>query len=105
VTAKQPLGPESILVRMTVRVIGLRRIVIALALMGILAKIALFEWINHTSDWTTGTRSLAYLTVLLGLVTMVLSVRDFVRSHGDWVPVATVILGLLTFVPVLGYAA
>jgi hypothetical protein len=43
--------------------------------------------------------------MVVGFVTMVLSGFDFVRSHGNWVPLATLIVGLLTFVPLLGFAS
>ena len=85
--------------------VSLRQVTITLACVGIIAKIGLFVWVGHTSNWTAGTSSLTVVTVVLGLLTMVLATVDFVRSRGQWLPLVPFVLGLLTFAPVLGYAA
>jgi hypothetical protein len=84
--------------------VSLRQVTMTLAFVGIIAKVGLFVWVNHTSDWTVGTSTLAGLTLVLGLLTMVLAVADLVRSQGHWLPLVAFMLGLLTFAPVIGYA-
>ena len=84
--------------------VTLRQVTTTLAIVGIIAKIGLFVWVGHTSNWTVGTSTLAVVTVVLGLLTMVLAVIDFVRSRGQWLPLVLVALGLLTFAPVVGYS-
>ena len=76
-----------------------------LAVIGIAAKVGLFVWVDHTTDWTVGTSTLAGITVGVGVLTMVLALIDFGRSRGQWVPLLAFILGLLTFAPVIGYGA
>lgn len=85
--------------------VSLRQVSIALALVGIIAKIGLFVWVGLTSNWTAGTSTLTVVTVVLGLLTMVLATIDFVRSRRQWLPLAMFVLGLLTFAPVIGYSA
>jgi hypothetical protein len=85
-------------------VINLRRAAMALALIGIVVKVVLFEWIGITSAWTPVTRLLNGTTVVLGLLTILLATIDFGRSRGHWVPLVAFILGLITFAPVLGVA-
>ncbi len=85
--------------------ISLRQVTITLAFIGIIAKIGLFVWVGHTSTWTVGTSSLTVVTIVLGLLTMTLAAIDFVRSRGEWLPLVTFVLGLVTFAPVLGYSA
>jgi hypothetical protein len=80
-------------------------VTIPLAFVGIIAKIGLFVWVGHTSNWTVGTSTLTVVTVVLGLLTMVLATIDFVRSRGQWLPLVPFVLGLLTFAPVIGYSA
>lgn len=75
----------------------------ALAIFGIVAKVVLVEWVNHTSHWTVGT-TLSGMTVVMGLLIAVLAVVDFGRSRGHSVPLIAFILGLLTLAPVVGYA-
>jgi hypothetical protein len=90
---------------------SLKRLTAMLAVFGIAAKVALFEWVGHTSYWTAGTTFLTYVTVAVGLLTMVLAVIDFgrswelERSWRRWAPLLAFVLGFLTFAPVLGYAA
>lgn len=74
-----------------------------LGLVGIIAKVGLFVWVNHTTDSTVGTSTLTGVTVVLGVLTMVLALIDFGRSRGHWLPLLAFILGLLTFAPVIGY--
>ena len=88
-----------------VAAISLRRLAGILAVFGIAAKVTLFEWITHTANWTAGTRILAYITVAVGLLTMVLSVIEFGRSRPRWAALLFFILGFATFAPVLGYSA
>jgi hypothetical protein len=76
-----------------------------LAVFGIAAKVTLFEWIAHTANWTTGTEALSYITVAVGLLTMVLSVIEFGRTRPRWAALLYFILGFATFAPVLGYSA
>jgi hypothetical protein len=76
-----------------------------LAVVGIAAKVGLFVWVNHTTDWTVGTSTLSGVTVVLGVLTMVLALIDFGRSRGHWLPLLAFISGLLTFAPVIGFAA
>ena len=78
---------------------------IASALVGFIAKIGLFVWVGHTSNWTVGTSTLTAVTVVLGLLTMVLATIDFVRSRGRWLALVPFALGMLTFAPVIGYSA
>jgi hypothetical protein len=85
--------------------VSLRQVTITMGLVGIIAKIGLFVWVGHTSNWTTGTGTLTVVTVVLGLLTMVLATIDFVRSRGQWLPLVPFVLGLLTFAPVVGYSA
>ena len=85
--------------------VSLRQVTIASALVGVIAKIGLFVWVGHTSNWTTGTSTLTVVTVVLGLLTMVLAAIDFVRSRRQSLPLALFVLGLLTFAPVIGYSA
>ncbi|MBF6614728.1 MAG: hypothetical protein IVW55_16580 [Chloroflexi bacterium] len=85
--------------------VSLRQMTITLAFIGIIAKIGLFVWVSHTSDWTVGTSTLAGVTLFLGILTMVLAVIDLVRSGGNWLPLVAFMLGLLTFAPVIGYSA
>lgn len=85
--------------------VSLRQVTITLALVGIIAKIGLFVWVGHTSNWTVGTSTLTVITVVLGLLTMVLATIDFVRSRRQWLPLGLFVLGLLTFAPVIGYSA
>lgn len=85
--------------------VSLRQVTITLAVVGIMAKIGLFVWVGHTSNWTVGTSTLSVVTVVLGLLTMVLAVIDLVRSRGQWLPLVLFVLGLLTFAPVIGYSA
>jgi hypothetical protein len=85
--------------------VSLRQVTITLAFVGIIAKIGLFVWVGHTSNWTVGTSTLTVVTVVLGLLTMVLATIDFVRSRGQWLPLVPFVLGLLTFAPVIGYSA
>ena len=84
---------------------SLRQVTIASALVGVIAKIGLFVWVGHTSNWTIGTSTLTVVTVVLGLLTMVLATIDFVRSRRKWLPLGLFVLGLLTFAPVIGYSA
>ena len=88
-----------------VATIGLRRVTMTVAVLGIILKVLLFGWVSHTSNWTIGTTTLSGTTVTLGVLVMVLAVFDFGRSHGHWVPLVAFILGLVTFAPVIGYAA
>ena len=76
-----------------------------LAVVGIAAKVGLFVWVNHTTDWTVGTSTLTGVTVVLGVLTMVLALIDLGRSRGYWLSLLAFILGLLTFAPVIGFAA
>jgi hypothetical protein len=85
--------------------VSLRQVTITMALFGIIAKIGLFVWVGHTSDWTVGSSTLTVVTVVLGLLTMVLATIDFVRSRGQWLPLVPFVLGLVTFAPVIGYSA
>jgi hypothetical protein len=85
--------------------VSLRQVTITLAFVGIIAKIGLFVWVGHTSNWTVGTRALTVVTVVLGLLAMVPATIDFVRSRGQWLPLVPFVLGLLTFAPVIGYSA
>jgi len=85
--------------------VSLRQVTMTLAFVGIIAKIGLFVWVGHTSNWTVGTTTLTVVTVVLGLLTMVLASVDFVRSRGKWMPLVPFALGLLTFAPVIGYSA
>jgi hypothetical protein len=91
--------------------ISLKRLTGMLAIFGIAAKVALFECVAHTSNWSAGTRILTYVTVAVGLLTMLFAVIDFgrswelERSWRRWAPLLAFALGLLTFAPVLGYAA
>jgi len=85
--------------------VSLRQVTITLALVGIIAKIGLFVWVGHTSNWTVGTSTLTVVTVVLGLLTMVLAMIDLVRSRRQWLPLVLFVLGLLTFAPVIGYSA
>jgi hypothetical protein len=85
--------------------VGLRQFTMTLAVIGIVAKVGLFVWVNHTTDWTVGTSTLTGVTVVVGVLTMVLALVDFGRSRGHWVSLVAFILGLLTFAPVIGYAA
>jgi hypothetical protein len=45
------------------------------------------------------------LRVVLGVLTMVLAVIDFGRSREHWLLLLALILGLLTFAPVIGFTA
>jgi hypothetical protein len=90
---------------MTIALLSLRRITMALGVAGFAAKLGLFVWVDHTSYWTIGTRTLSDVTVLFGILTMTLALIDFVRSRGDWPPLVAFILGLLAFAPVIGYAS
>ena len=85
--------------------ISLRRLAGILAIFGIAAKVTLFEWITHTANWTAGTQILSYITVAVGLLTMVLSVIDFGQGGHRWSALLFFILGFVTFAPVLGYSA
>jgi len=85
--------------------VSLRQVTITLAVVGIIAKIGLFVWVGHTSNWTFGSSTLSVVTVVLGILTMVLAVIDFARSRGQWLPLVLFVLGLLTFAPVIGYSA
>jgi hypothetical protein len=85
--------------------VSLRQLTTMLAVVGIAAKVGLFVWVNHTTDWTVGTSTLTGVTVVLGVLTMVLALIDFGRSRGHWLPLLAFILGLLTFAPVIGFAA
>jgi len=85
--------------------VSLRQVTIASALVGFIAKIGLFVWVGHTSNWTVGTSTLTVVTVVLGLLTMALATIDFVRSRRKWLPLGLFVLGLLTFAPVIGYSA
>jgi hypothetical protein len=85
--------------------VSLRQVTIISALVGIVAKVGLFVWVGHTSDWTAGTSTLTVVTVVLGVLTMVLAAIDFVRSRWQWLPLALFVVGLLTFAPVIGYSA
>jgi ABC-type Fe3+-siderophore transport system permease subunit len=76
-----------------------------LAVVGIAAKVGLFVWVDHTTDWTVGTSTLTGVTAVLGVLTMVLALIDFGWSRGHWLPLLAFILGLLTFAPVIGFAA
>ena len=85
--------------------VSLRQVTISMALVGIVAKLGLFVWVGHTSNWTVGTSTLTAVTVVLGLLTMVLATIDFVRSRGRWLALVPFALGMLTFAPVIGYSA
>ncbi len=85
--------------------VSLRQLIMTLAAVGIAAKFGLFVWVNHTTGWTVGTSTLAGVTMIVGGLTMVLALIYFGRSRGHWVPLLAFILGLLTFVLVIGYAA
>jgi hypothetical protein len=85
--------------------VSLRQLTTMLAVVGIAAKVGLFVWVNHATDWTVGTSTLTGVTVVLGVLTMVLALIDFGRSRGHWLPLLAFILGLLTFAPVIGFAA
>ena len=85
--------------------ISLRQVTFTLAFIGIIAKIGLFAWVGHTSNWTVGTSTLTVVTIVLGLLTMALAAIDLVRSRGQWLPLVAFVLGLLTFAPVIGYSA
>ncbi len=85
--------------------VSLRQVTIALAIVGIIAKVGLFVWVGHTSNWTVGTSALTVVTVVLGLLTMILATIDFARSRRQWLPLVLFVLGLLTFAPVIGYSA
>jgi hypothetical protein len=85
--------------------ISLRRVTFTLAFTGIIAKIGLFAWVGHTSSWTVGTSTLTIVTFVLGLLTMALAAIDLVRTRSHWQPLLAFVLGLLTFAPVIGYAA
>jgi hypothetical protein len=91
--------------------ISFKRLTTILAIFGIATKVALFEWVAHTSNWSAGTRTLGYVTVAVGLITMLFAVIDFgrswelERSWRRWAPLLSFVLGFLTFAPVLGYAA
>jgi hypothetical protein len=84
--------------------VGLRQLTMTLAVVGFAAKIGLFVWVNHTTGWTVGTSTLAGVTVVVGVLTMVLALIDFGKSRGLGVPLIAFVLGLLTFAPVVGYA-
>ncbi len=85
--------------------VGLRPLTVTLVVIGIAAKVGVFVWVNHTTDWTVGTSTLTGVTMVVGVLTMVLALVDFGRSRGHWVPLAAFILGLLAFAPVIGYAS
>ena len=85
--------------------VSLRQVTITMAVVGIVAKIGLFFWVGHTSNWTVGTSTLTVVTVVLGLLTMVLATIDVVRSRWQWMALVPLFLGLLTFAPVIGYSA
>ena len=85
--------------------ISLRQVTFTLAFIGIIAKIGLFAWVGHTSNWTVGTSTLTVVTIVLGLLTMALAAIDLVRCRGQWLPLVAFVLGLLTFAPVIGYSA
>ena len=76
-----------------------------LAVLGVAAKVGLFVWVSRTTAWTVGTSTLTGVTVVIGVLTMVLALIDFRRSRGQWVSLVALVLGLVTFAPVIGYAA
>ena len=72
---------------------------------GIVSKVVLVVVITQTTHWTVCSTALTLATVAIGLMTTGLGVVGLLRSGGDWMHLAAMLLGLITAAPVLGYSA
>jgi hypothetical protein len=82
---------------------NLRSVALAVALLGVFAKVGLF--LGNFTTVSTLYLVFTWISVVLGVAAIVGSVVALVSRGPDWMPYMAFILGLIAFVPVVGVAA